>query len=265
MAFGRKKGDPKIDSFGPLDTLIAASQTLVGAQRDFVTKALLSEQFVDEAVESGRTFTRSEVESFNQLCRIGFASSMSIARQRSDSYSEELEAARLLVAGCLQIQPHEVNLNENLEAFALALTTIKGGLRMLQLRREEQAVAAIALGTMLVHSICVGVAEDTDIYVATWGQNGENKCTFYVQSDLSISWTPDTNEPTFFAQDRIDAALSELEHALGKEISFENNLSVDNDFIQSLIESGAATFEPSDEPFFKWNPPLPNSGNKSAE
>jgi hypothetical protein len=62
-----------------------------------------------------------------------------------------------------------------------------------------------------------------------------------------------------FAQDRIDAALSELEHALGKEISFENNLSVDNDFIQSLIESGAATFEPSDEPFFKWNPPLPNS------
>jgi hypothetical protein len=199
------------------------------------------------------------------VCRIGFASAASIARQRSNDFSAEMEAAKLLVAGCLQSQPHEVNLNENREGFALALTAIKGGTRMIQLRRDDQAMAAIALGTMLARFACVGDDKGTDVYIATWGDNGENKCTFYVQSDLSISWTPETNEPTFFAQDSIDAALSELEHALGKEISFEKNVSVDNDFIQSLIESGAATFEPFDEPFFKWNPPLPNSANKSAE
>jgi hypothetical protein len=265
MVFGRKKGDPMIDSFGPLDTLIAASQTLVGGQRDFVNMALLSDEFVDAAVESGRALPRSEVERLNQVCRIGFASATSLARLRSSDFSTEMEAAKLLVAGCLQTQPHQINLIEYREGFALALTAIRGGTRMIQLRRDDQAMVVIALGTMLARFACLGGNESTDVYVVTWGDSGENKCTFYVKPDLSISWTPETNEPELFAQDHPLAALSELELALGKVVSFPERLSANNDFFQSLIESGAATFEATDEPYFKWNPPLPDSGNSSVD
>ena len=265
MAFGRKKGDPKIDSFGPLDTLIAASQTLVGGQRDFVQMALLSDEFVDAAVESGQALPRSEVERLNQVCRIGFASATSLARLRSSDFSAEMEAAKLLVAGCLQMQPHEINLVEHREGFALALTAIRGGTRMIQLRRDDQAMVAIAMGTMLARFACAGVDDGTDVYVVTWGDNGENKCTFYVKPDLSISWTPETNEHVLFTQDRAIDALSELELALGKEVTFPERLSANNDFFQRLIESGAATFEATDEPYFKWNPPLPDIGNRSTE
>lgn len=262
MAFGRKKGNPQLNSFGPLDTLIAASQTLMGTQRDFVTGVLLNEALVDAAVEDGRTLSQKEIEMFDQVCRIGFANAMAIAKQRTGDSSSELEAARRLVAGCLQCQSHEVDLNANREGFALALTTIKGGSRMLQLRRDEQAMAAIALGTMLVRFACAADAGDTTIYVATWGPDGENKCTFYVQPDLSISWTPETNEPALFGQDNVVAALSELERALGKNVSFQEELDANNDFFKSLIESGAVTVETSSEPFFKWNPPLPEQGKK---
>ena len=261
MAFGRKKGDPQINSFGPIDTLLAASGTLVGEQRAFLLKALTTDVFVEAAIESARAASHKETEMIDHVCRVGFANAMAIAKQ---GYGE-LDAVKLLVAGCLQLPPHEVNMNDHLEAVAFAIAAIKGGTRMLQLRRDEQAMAAIAFGTMLVRFACLDDADGTDIYVATWGPNGENKCTFYVQPDLSISWTPDTEEHVLFTQDNAIIALAELERALGKEVSFSEELNANNDFLQSLIESGAATFEKSTESFFKWDPPLPNQNQNGAK
>jgi hypothetical protein len=257
MAFGRRKGNSQLDEFGPLDTLVAAAQTLVGAQREIATSILLDEGFIDAALEDGRRLSQREVETLNQVFRIGFANALAIAKNRASSGGDEIQAARFLLAGCVQRDQHDVNLNDFRDAFALALVAIKGGSRMLELRREEQAMAAIAMGTMIVRFLADSNPGDVVIYVATWGPGGENRCTFFVTPELKISWTPETNEPALFAQDNVVAALSELERALGKEVSFQAELDANTAFVSSLIESGAVTIDGPMEPFFKWEPPLP--------
>ena len=263
MAFGRKKGSPQIDSFGPVDTLLAASGTLEGAQRDYLLKALTSEEYVEAAVESAGTLSRDETARIEHVCRVGYASAMEIAKLKQPSFITELRAARVLLAGCLQQPPDEVVLTDHIEGFAFALASIKGGSRMFQLKRDEQAMAAIALGMLLVQFALLDDANDTVVYVATWGRNGQNKCTFFVQPDLSISWTPETDEPELLEEHSAIAALSELEYALGKKASFPDHLNGISDLAQSFIDSGKATL--STESFFTWNPPLPDDAPNGVD
>lgn len=155
MAFGRRKNEPSVDAFGPLDTLIAASQTLDESERIWVSRLLLDDSFVNAAIREFTSLPTDEIERLSVVARLGNAYAKYLAKKPSISFSDELTEARRLVSNVLDSEPDQLDGIKNVEGIALSYAAMRGGIRMLQIQREDKSLSAFAFVIPLIRYACV--------------------------------------------------------------------------------------------------------------
>jgi hypothetical protein len=155
MAFGRRKNEASVDAFGPLDTLIAASQTLDESERAWVSRLLLDDSFVNAAIRDFTSLPEDEIARLSVVARLGNAYAKYLVQKPSISFSDELTEARRLVSDVLKCEPNQLDGTKNIEGIALAYAAMRGGIRMLQIRKEDKSLAAFAFVVPLIRFACV--------------------------------------------------------------------------------------------------------------
>jgi hypothetical protein len=154
MAFGRKKGPRELNLFGPMDTLIAASQTLDSGEREMVTEMLLDEAFVNAAIRNFANLPPEEVERFSTLVRLADAYAKYLVRLPSRTDAHEIRESRRVVCDILKCEPDKLEGIKYYNAIGLSFTAMKGGIRMMELRRDDKALAAFAFAIPLIWYAC---------------------------------------------------------------------------------------------------------------
>jgi hypothetical protein len=155
MAFGKRKNEPSIDGFGPLDTLIAGSQTLEESERIWVSRLLLDDSFVNSAIRDFTSLPTDEIQRLSEVARLGNAYARYLVQKPSLSSSDELKESRRLVSNILNCEPDQLDGDKNVEGIALSCAAMRGGVRMLQIRREDKSLSAFAFVVPLIRFACV--------------------------------------------------------------------------------------------------------------
>jgi len=248
-----------LDQMGPGDVLLAgAQQHLKSPIRERVTTTILDDDFCNAAISYVQRFDMGKREAADDFVRKAFIAANDL--QHKDGLYTQVMAtasAKNLLKDFFTLIDIDANVDEYEFEIDLGRAAMYGAIRMCELGRFKQGIAAVGLASMLMVFSAVTKSKSTVIYVAKWGENLENKCTFYVNEDQSISWTPDTSIPALFEDDYVFMALNELERALGKTLSFPDHASMLTAFTEEMRDTPGVTVSSVEGSLFHWEPELP--------
>jgi hypothetical protein len=266
MPLFRKSRSSQINEMGPGDVLLAASGTLkqVEAQR-IVQRAVLDD---DVQLAARRLYDQLSNSQNQELLAIG--NDVLLGCQRAASTHEGTRQILVnvqvesLLTRCRETLRVESREGGGDQESLLALATVRGVVRMLELRRPQQAARALGYGLGLVlyftamtfGALGDGVSERPRRHHAKWGKNG---VTVELSTD-GPTWRFDSEPDPYFDQLYAEAALAQMESAYGLDPSFPEAEKT----LISLFASKPGESEGLDHTQFQlelnWDPPLPRVG-----